>query len=177
MRGESESIGWALAFEFAPAAIFGGAVAFASATYLAQPQISASPLAAGAAALGGVWLALNKFGSPRQQFAISEFEQTPIETEMSALGELLEQADVVGIVEQLGAFGEQSGPAEELVLDDVLASVESDSRVVRLFEPNDTAGEMHARIEDHLRSSPRQTPPDATQELHDALAALRRSLR
>ena len=45
------------------------------------------------------------------------------------------------------------------------------------FEPTDTAGEMQARIERHLNSSPPQSPPDATQELHDALAALRRSLR
>lgn len=176
MQGESESIGWALAFEFAPAAIFGSAVAFASATYLALPQFSMTPLAAGAAALGGAWLALGKFGSPKGRFVLSEFEQPVVEYEQSSLGELLEQADVAGIVEQLGSFDEQPA-SEELVLDDVLAAVESDSRVVRLFEPNDTAGEMRARIEDHLRSSPRQTPPDATQELHDALAALRRSLR
>jgi len=176
MQGENESIGWALAFEFVPGAIFGSAVAFASATYLAQPPVSVTPIAAGAAALGGVWLALSKFGSPRRQFALTDFEQAPVEYELSSLGELLEQADVAGIVEQLGAFADRTA-TEELVLDDVLAAVEEDSRVVRLFEPNDTAGEMHARIEDHLRSAPRQTPPDATQELHDALAALRRSLR
>jgi hypothetical protein len=176
MQGENESIGWALAFEFVPAAIFGSAVAFASATYLAQPPVSVAPIAAGAAALGGVWLALGKFGSPKRQFALTDFEQTPVEYELSSLVELLEQADVAGIVEQLGASGDKTS-TEELVLDDVLAAVEEDSRVVRLFEPNDTAGEMHARIEDHLRSTPRQTPPDATQELHDALAALRRSLR
>lgn len=176
MQGENESIGWALAFEFVPAAIFGSAVAFASATYLAQPPVSVAPIAAGAAALGGVWLALGKFGSPNRQFALTEFEQAPVEYELSSLGELLEQADVAGIVEQLGASGDKT-PTEELVLEDVLAAVEADSRVVRLFEPNETAGEMHARIEDHLRSAPRQTPPDATQELHDALAALRRSLR
>ena len=176
MQGENESIGWALAFEFVPAAIFGSAVAFASATYLAQPPVSVAPIAAGAAALGGVWLALSRFASPRRQFALTDFEQIPVEYELSSLGELLEQADVAGIVEQLGASAERTA-TEELVLDDVLAAVEEDSRVVRLFEPNDTAGEMHARIEDHLRSAPRQTPPDATQELHDALAALRRSLR
>jgi hypothetical protein len=176
MQGENESIGWALAFEFVPAAIFGSAVAFASATYLAQPPVSVAPIAAGAAALGGVWLALSRFALPRRQFALTDFEQTPVEYERSSLGELLEQADVAGIVEQLGASAERTA-TEELVLDDVLAAVEEDSRVVRLFEPNDTAGEMHARIEDHLRSAPRQTPPDATQELHDALAALRRSLR
>ena len=176
MTGKSEGIGWSLAFELAPAGIFGSAVGFAASTILAQPWSNLTPIAAGAAAVGSAWLALVKFAGPKRRFALAEFEQAQPEYEPSALHDLLEQADVAGIVEQLGAsFGEQ--PAEELVLDDVLAAVESDSRVVRLFEPTDTAGEMHARIEDHLRSSPRQSPPDATQELHDALAALRRSLR
>lgn len=176
MQVESEGIGWSLAFEFAPAAIFGSAVGFAVAAFLARPLFDPTPMAAGAAAFGGVWLALAKFASPKPQFAIPDFERTEPGYEPSALQELLEQADVVGIVEQLGAPS-QGVPAEELILEDVLSSVESDSRVVRLFEPADTAGEMHARIEDHLRSSSRQSPPDATQELHDALAALRRSLR
>ena len=176
MTGKSEGIGWSLAFELAPAAIFGSAVGFAASTILAQPWSSMSPIAAGAAAFGGAWLGLAKFAGPKRQFAIAEFEQAEPDYEPSALHELLEQADVFGIVEQLGASSDEK-PAEELVLDDVLAAVESDSRVVRLFEPTDTAGEMHARIEDHLRASPRQSPPDATQELHDALAALRRSLR
>ena len=93
------------------------------------------------------------------------------------MGELLEEATVVGIVEQLGAQQvSEAEPAEELVLDDVLEAIGPDNRVVRLFEPNDTAGEMQERIDRHLRSGPRQVP-DATQELHDALAALRRSLR
>ena len=174
--GKSGSIGWALAFEVAPAAIFGGSVGFATAAYLAEPLLAITPVSAGAAAFGAVWLGLSKFASPTARFPISEFEEPQVDYEQSALSELLEQADVVGIVEQLGASSDQK-PAEELVLDDVLAAVEADSRVVRLFEPNDTAGEMHSRIEDHLRSAPRQTPPDATQELHDALAALRRSLR
>jgi hypothetical protein len=80
-------------------------------------------------------------------------------------------------VEQLGAHpAEDSEPAEELVLDDVLQALGPESRVVRLFEPSDTAGELQERIDRHLRSAPRPVP-DATQELHDALAALRRSLR
>ena len=176
MQGKSEGIGWSLAFEFTPAVIFGSAVGFATSTFLAQPLVETTPIAAGAAAFGGAWLTLSKFGSSKHRFPLPEFEQAEPEYEPSALHELLEQADVAGIVEQLGAsFAE--APTEELVLDDVLAAVESDSRVVRLFEPTDTAGEMHARIEDHLRSTPRHSQPDATQELHDALAALRRSLR
>jgi len=175
--GKSGSIGWALAFDVTPAAIFGGSVGFAVATYLGQPLLGLTPGATAAAAFGVAWLGLSKFASPSKQFPFADFEQAEIEYEQpSALSELLEQADVAGIVEQLGTSFEKS-PPEELILDDVLAALESDSRVVRLFEPNDTAGEMRSRIEGHLRSSSQQTPPDATQELHDALAALRRSLR
>jgi hypothetical protein len=167
---------WGLAFEFAPAAIFGAAVGFSTATWLALPPLSTTPAAAGAAAFGAVWLGLNRFGCRGKAFPIADFEQPEIEVERSAVGELLEEADVVAIVEQLGASSTKPA-GEELVLDEVLAAIEPESRVVRLFDANDTAGEMQARIDRHLRSSPRQIPPDATQELHDALAALRRSLR
>jgi len=47
------------------------------------------------------------------------------------------------------------------VLDDILAALNPDSRVVRLFE------------RDAIPTSP---VPDASQALHDALAELRRSL-
>ena len=175
MRG-GENIGWALAFELAPAAIFGSATAFATATFLALPQFGMEPVAAGAAAFGGIWLALSKFGSRGRSLPLPEFEQPPLE--LSALSELLEQADVVGIVEQLGAAPAAKREIEkELVLEDVLEAIESDSRVVRLFEPSDTAGEMQARIERHLHSARHQAQANAAQELHEALAALRRSLR
>lgn len=174
MRG-GENIGWALAFEFAPAAIFGSATAFATATFLALPQFAMEPVAAGGAAFGGIWLALSKFGSTGRALPLPEFEQPPLE--LSALSELLEQADVVGIVEQLGATPTKREIEDELVLDDVLDAIESDSRVVRLFEANDTAGEMQARIERHLGSARHQAQANAAQELHEALAALRRSLR
>lgn len=50
---------------------------------------------------------------------------------------------------------------DELVLDDILAALNPDSRVVRLFERD---------------SMPKPHGPDASQALHDALADLRRSL-
>lgn len=68
----------------------------------------------------------------------------------------------------------------ELLLDTELAHFGPGSRVVRLFEPSSmpTAGELKARIDRHLVQSPQQpAPPDASQELYDALAELRRSLR
>ena len=173
MRGES--IGWALAFEFAPAAIFGSATAFSAAIFLGLPQFGMTPVAAGAAAFGGIWLGLNKFGSRGRALPLPEFEQPRLE--LSPVSELLEQADVVALVEQLGASRAEREFEEELVLEDVLEAVESDSRVVRLFEPNDTAEEMQARIERHLHSARHQAQANAAQELHEALAALRRSLR
>jgi hypothetical protein len=176
MKIGGENIFWPLAFEFAPAAMFGSAVGFATATWLRLPPFEMTPVAAGAAAFGAVWLGLYKFAS-REAFPLKEFEQPEVEFQLSPMGELLEQADVAAIVDRLGSVSAHEEPKPEVLeLDDVLAAIEPESRVVQLFEANDTAGEMQARIDRHLRSSPREVP-DATQELHDALAALRRSLR
>lgn len=71
-------------------------------------------------------------------------------------------------------------PEEPLVLDDVIAQLAPDSRVVRLFDPvaMPTAGELNQRIERHLvRGAAPAAPADASQALHEALAELRRSLR
>jgi hypothetical protein len=71
---------------------------------------------------------------------------------------------------------------EELVLNDVLAEIKPNSRVVQLFDPNriPTAGELKSRIDRHLgdagRVGPPGSEPDASQALYDALADLRRSL-
>lgn len=177
MKIGGENIFWPLAFEFAPAAIFGSAVAFATATWLALPPFDMTPVAAGGATFGAIWLGLYKFAS-RGAFELTEFEEPQVEYQRSQVGELLEQADVAAIVDRLGQSTlDEAAPPQELELDDVLEAIEPDSRVVRLFEASDTAGEMQARIDRHLRSTPRQIAPDATQELHDALAALRRSLR
>ena len=64
---------------------------------------------------------------------------------------------------------------DALVLDDILAEIGPDSRVVRLFdrEAMPTPAQMKARIDRHLDSG---RAPDAAQELHEALAQLRRSL-
>ena len=176
MKIGGKNIFWPLAFEFAPAAMFGSSVGFATATWLGLPPFEITPVAAGAAAFGAVWLGLYKFAS-REAFTLTKFEQPEVEFQLSPVGELLEQADVAAIVDRLGSVSVHEEPKPEVLeLDDVLTAIEPESRVVQLFEATDTAGEMQARIDRHLRSSPRQVP-DATQELHDALAALRRSLR
>jgi len=71
---------------------------------------------------------------------------------------------------------------EPLWLDDILAklSSDSDSRVVRLFDPAKmpTPGQLKSRIEEHLdhEATPQQHA-EGVQALHEALAELRRSLR
>ena len=69
---------------------------------------------------------------------------------------------------------------EPLLLDDILAQLGPDSRVVRLFDPDamPTPGQLKSRIDRHLE--PAHGPPelpDAGQALHDALDELRRSIR
>ena len=69
---------------------------------------------------------------------------------------------------------------DALVLDDILAELSADSRVVRLFDPAamPTAGELKSRIDRHLDDElSAALTSDATQALHDALAELRRAIR
>jgi hypothetical protein len=69
---------------------------------------------------------------------------------------------------------------EPLLLDDIVAEIGPNSRVVRLFDREAmlTAGELKSRIDRHLDgdATAAQTP-DATQALHDAIRELRRSIR
>ncbi len=68
---------------------------------------------------------------------------------------------------------------EELVLDDILAQLGPDSRVVRLFDPAamPTPGQLKSRIDRHLQGeTSHPSPHDASEALYEALAELRRSL-
>ena len=68
----------------------------------------------------------------------------------------------------------------ELLLDDPLRSIPSDSRVVRLFAPQalPTAGQLADRIERHLGHAPAENlGDDGYDALREALDELRRSLR
>jgi hypothetical protein len=70
--------------------------------------------------------------------------------------------------------------AEALVLDDILAEIGPDSRVVRLFDRSamPTPGQLRSRIDRHRSQAAAPAgAPDASQALSDALAELRRSLR
>ena len=177
MQGRAANIGWMLAFEFAPAAIFGSAAAFAAAAALALPQFDPTPLGVGFGAFCGAWMTLRLVRDVAASHSLPRFEPGELGSEPASVSDLLNQADVAALVERLSAPRPVEA-ADELLLEDVLEAVEPDSRVVRLFEHGKTPGELHARIERHLQDAPGLSgAPDATQELHDAIAALRRSLR
>lgn len=164
-----------LALEVAPAVLFAGSVGFAAsaATGLGPEIIAAS----GAAAFFAAWVGLRRFSRLDLPLALPPFEldrfPEPVPDE-SAVAD--NRARPTG-----GPSGAQAAiSSDELLLEDVLADVRPDSRVVRLFDSSrfPTAGELQARIDDHLHSAVRPIPAaDATQELHEALDALRRSLR
>lgn len=65
---------------------------------------------------------------------------------------------------------------DAMLLDDVLASMGPDSRVVRMFAPDQmpTAGQLQARIERHAGGA---RDDDAADALHQALAEIRKALR
>jgi hypothetical protein len=189
MRGSGESVIWALAFEFVPAVIFGSAAAFASATALALPRFGVVPISTGAIAFALSWLMLRRLGSAAKTLPLADFDQSELEREFEALAEEMQLAEAGDEAaartfdeDELILESELPAPLEEeLILEDQLISPaieEEDSRVVRLFDPRTaTAGEMQERIQTHLRNSPRPPLSDATQELHEALSALRQSLR
>jgi hypothetical protein len=175
MKGSGESIVWALAFEFVPAVIFGSAVAFASGTVFAVPSFGVIPLSAGTCAFALSWLLLRRLGSGARSLPLADFDQSELERELAILAEELQQAglDELVLEDELPPLIE-----DELILEDQLRASEEDSRVLGLFDPRtEKAGEMQSRIERHLRTTPRPPLSDATQELHEALAALRQSLR
>jgi hypothetical protein len=145
--------------EWAAPAILAAAAGWA-AWVLAGSLISGTAAAACGLAIG--LAAMRLFGTSRREVAGSAFEPVPFD----------------GCVDD----------TDELLLDDPLADVESDSRVVRLFEREDaTPGQLVARIADYLGNEHRlsalaavegsASPPDASAALHAALANIRASLR
>lgn len=169
MTGTQRHWGAILALELAPAAILNFAVAFGVATYMRQAGLgafaAAGSVAAGIATFLVAWVLLRRVGRSAERLPLPTFDTSPLEAELLRVHEADCLAEPI---------------SEELLLDDKLESVNADSRVVRLFEPvgTPTAGELQARIDRHLRvnASP-AAPPDATQALHDAISALRQSLR
>ena len=144
------------------AMLFAGAAAFAIMRALEAP----SPALAGAGvAFLGAFLTLRVIRPPEAVFAIAGFNVEP--AAVGVLDELvLSDSDRVA-----------APSADELVLDDVLADPEPDSRVVRLFDPAAMPADSPGFDRQFSGASAVPTPPDASQALHEALAKLRHSLR
>ena len=186
MKVSGKGIVAGLAFELAPAVIFGSSVAFASGTVFAVARFGTIPLCSGMGAFAVSWLLLRRFGTSASALPLADFDQSDLERELAKLAD-----DMQGAASFAASLSPDAEPSEliledellaknedELLLEDELPPPQEDSRVIRLFDPrNQTAGEMQERIDHHLRTTPRPQLSDATQELHDALSALRQSLR
>jgi hypothetical protein len=151
-------------------ALFAGAVAFAAVTASRSlPGFAPASAIAFAAALGlAAFIAcrhlLSLVDAEPPHFAVEPFDVAAI-APIPASG-----ADELVLTDADRLDG------DALILDDVLAELGPDSRVVRLFDraAMPTPGELGARIDHHLGGA---APLDASQDLFEALTELRRSLR
>ena len=128
---------------------------------------SAYAAAGGSIALGWCIYGLRSVEPEAAAVALTSFTVRDFETAELLLGE----------DDRLHAPG---AGGEPLILDDVLAVLGPDSRVVRLFDRDamPTPRQLQQRIDRHLgEAGPESASPDASQALHQALAELRRSLR
>jgi hypothetical protein len=151
------------------------AAAFAAATgFAASAVFGLAALPSALLAFVVILVALRQVAYAPELYSMRHFQLVLLPREEQTIEELLLTTDMVA---DPPAAAE---PNAELMLDDVLARIDSDSRVVRLFGPGQmpTAREIKSSIDRHLHFT-RQglNPPDATQALSDALAQLRRSLR
>jgi hypothetical protein len=163
--GKAEKIERAL--DAGAALLFGAAAGFGTLKLLTS---LAEAVAAGVFASAAAFAALRRVPVPEPGFAVREF--TPEEPTIAELDEL--------VLTDADRWQPQVDAADELVLDDIVSELAPDSRVVRLFDPAamPTAGELNEAIEQHLGDTiGRAMPADASQQLYDALAELRRSLR
>jgi hypothetical protein len=152
---------------FAAAAAFGVHVGLAP--MVGPPALAGFTAAAAALAFLLCSLVLHAWAR-HQSFALLPFELQEFGPFQAAEELLLTDAD------RLVPHG--AAAPEPLLLDDILAELGPDSRVVRLFDRKamPTPGELSARIDDHLGQPP-AAAPDASEALSNALAELRRSLR
>lgn len=175
--------------ERAVSLLFGGALGAATYLLLAATPLVGWPLACslcvGVLAALACGRLLGAFSHRRPQFTVPVFDVR--ELDGFGVDELLltdaerlnvEPAELVlADDDRLDRAGQQSEP---LLLDDILAEIGPNSRVVRLFDTTQmpTPGQLRSRIEGHLGEPRRQPPiPDASAALSEALAELRRSLR
>ena len=169
--------------------LFGGALGSAIYLWLSVSALLQWPITCAACAgLIAAFVCFRLLASTtyrRPQFAvpvfnIREFDGFDTEELLLTDAERLDaepQELILGDDDRLDGLGQQASP---LLLDDILAQIGPDARVVRLFDRTQmpTPGQLRSRIDNHL-SEPRQRAaiPDASSALSEALAELRRSLR
>lgn len=163
-------------FEHAACVLLAGAVAFAVYEVL-NGMLGARQLGIAAGCCGVVTYLLCSRVLVSRSFELPDFGIRPFdvaELEFTEAEEL-----VLTDADRLEVPADQ-GQQEPLILDDILAEIGPDSRVVRLFDRKamPTPGNLKSRIGDHLEQGRSASAPhDASQALSDALAELRRSLR
>lgn len=171
-------------------ALFGAASGYAVSvgleTLVPLPERVVCAAAAAIAAHLSCSRMLSKFAHSGPHFKVRAFDVREIER-WDAEDELL-LTDEDRLVDELVLTDADKVAPEELVLgdedrllvlDDVLAQIGPDSRVVRLFDRRamPTPGQLKSRIDDHLgKAAPVTARSDASQALSQALAELRRSL-
>ena len=183
MRGRREERIEA-AIDQTAAAVFAVAAAFAVIVGL-RGAMPVARLGVGAMLCGTLayeacaWL-LRRVHAGGEAFEPSSFDVQALEFEEELL--LTEQVELL-LTDEDRVRPNFASEADELILDDILAQLGPESRVVRLFDraAMPTAGQLNDRIERHLRGAPpqqaqRPQPADASEALHEALAELRRSL-
>jgi hypothetical protein len=163
--------------ERAASAAFAVAVGYAAYKWLGgfvvQPQLGAETGGAAAVAYLASSRALNAVSPRRSLVAVPVFDLRTID--MDETDEL-----ILGEADRYTPQEESKADTDPLELDDILAEIGEDSRVVRLFDPAamPTPGELKSRIDDHLEGRPSDgQSAEAAQALHEALAQLRRSVR
>lgn len=152
--------------EHGASALFGAAVGYAAyaALGVALPMPSAVGMAAAITLFATLLCAgILRASAAGRRFAMADFALPELETV---------EPDELLLTDRV------EGAGEPLVLDDILAEIGPDSRVVRLFDRHamPTPGQLKSRIDNHL-GQPQPDSPDASQALIDALAELRRALR
>jgi hypothetical protein len=145
------------------------ALLFAAATAFAIIRAGGSPspaLAGAAVAFLGAYTTLRAIRPREPVFAIAGFSAEPVPVR-----------DLEELLLELSDRFQKPASADELVLDDVLANPQPDSRVVRLFDPAAMPADSPAFDRQFGCAIAVPAPPDASQALHEALSKLRHSLR
>ena len=146
-KAHDDNAGWL--FDLGGASALSGAAGFAFINLAPPDYLPSGAAVAASLAFLAAYAVLRRIGDEPRAMPLSAFAAAEIELEPEP---------------------------EALLLDDILKSMTPDSRVVRLFAPDQlpTAGQLKARIDRHIGTVPDQEAADA---LHQALAEIRKALR